>query len=259
VETGESGATPAGTEPAATPSGATPAAPAAAAAAPVTVISHDIFFEPNEVTIPANTDVTFILPNEGVVPHNFAIDELGISVDIAPGATEETVINAAPGTYEFYCNVPGHKEAGMVGTLIVTEAAAPAATSETPPESATPPAAGAQPSPESATPAAEAAAASPEAAGPAPAAAAPVEVVSHDIFFEPDELTIPANTDVAVSLPNEGVTLHNFAIDELGISVDIAPGVTEQTVINAAPGTYEFYCNVPGHKEAGMVGTLIVE
>jgi uncharacterized cupredoxin-like copper-binding protein len=253
-------ATPAGAEPAATPSAATPVAPAAAAAAPVTVTSLDIFFEPDEVTIPANTDVTFILPNEGVAPHNFAIDELGISVDIAPGATEETVINAAPGTYEFYSNVPGHKEAGMVGTLIVTAAAAPAATSETPPESATPPAAGGQASPASATPAAAPPpAASPETAGPAAAAAAPVEVVSHDIFFEPDEVTIPANTDVAVSLPNEGVTLHNFAIDALGVSVDIAPGVTEQTVINAAPGTYEFYCNVPGHKEAGMVGTLTVE
>jgi plastocyanin len=83
------------------------------------VTSFDIYFEPTEVTIPANTDVPFTLPNDGAAPHNFSIDELGISVDIAPGSTEETVINAPPGTYEYYCNVPGHKEAGMVGTLIV--------------------------------------------------------------------------------------------------------------------------------------------
>ena len=31
-----------------------------------------------------------------------------------------------------------------------------------------------------------------------------VDVVAHDIFFEPKELTIPANTDVTVNLPNEG-------------------------------------------------------
>jgi len=83
-------------------------------------------------------------------------------------------------------------------------------------------------------------------------------VESYDIYFEPSELSIPAETDVRVSLPNAGVTLHNFSIDELGISVDIAPGATEETLINAPAGTYEFYCNVPGHKQAGMVGTLTV-
>jgi plastocyanin len=85
----------------------------------VTVESYDIYFEPSELSIPADTDVTVSLPNEGVTPHNFSIDELGISVDIAPGATEETVINAPAGTYEYYCNVPGHKPAGMLGTLTV--------------------------------------------------------------------------------------------------------------------------------------------
>ena len=35
-------------------------------------------------------------------------------------------------------------------------------------------------------------------------------VESYDIYFEPSELSIPADTDVTVSLPNEGVTPHNF-------------------------------------------------
>ena len=86
-----------------------------------------------------------------------------------------------------------------------------------------------------------------------------IAVESYDIYFEPTAFTIPADTDVTVTLPNEGVTLHNFAIDELGIDVDIAPGTTEETVINAPAGTYEYYCNVPGHKAAGMLGTMTVE
>jgi plastocyanin len=86
-----------------------------------------------------------------------------------------------------------------------------------------------------------------------------VTVTSDDIFFEPTEIAIPAETDVAVSLPNDGVTQHNFSIDELGIDVDIEAGATEEVVINAPAGTYEFYCNVPGHKAAGMAGTLTVE
>ena len=93
----------------------TPAASTASAGP--TVESYDIYFEPRELTIPAGTDVTLTLPNEGVILHNFSIDALGISVDITAGATETVTLNAPAGTYEYYCNVPGHKAAGMVGTL----------------------------------------------------------------------------------------------------------------------------------------------
>jgi len=96
------------------------------------------------------------------------------------------------------------------------------------------------------------------AAGAGAGASEAVEVESYDIYFEPDELSIPADTDVNVRLPNAGAALHNFSIDELGIDVDIAPGATEEVVINAPAGEYEYYCNVPGHKPAGMSGTLTV-
>jgi uncharacterized cupredoxin-like copper-binding protein len=61
---------------------------------------------------------------------------------------------------------------------------------------------------------------------------------------------------VTISLPNKGVTLHNFSIDALNVDVDLPVGATEEVTLTAAPGTYEYYCNVPGHKAAGMVGTL---
>jgi uncharacterized cupredoxin-like copper-binding protein len=230
----------------ATPAAASPAAADAAAAQTVEFVAYDIYFEPNEVTIPANTDVTAVIANDGVAPHNFSIDELGIDIDLPAGDTRETVINAPAGEYEFYCNVPGHKEAGMVGTLIVTDDAAAAPATAEQDAAATPDAAEATPAGEEEQAAAE------EGASEA------VAVESHDIFFEPAELSIPADTDVTVQLPNEGVTPHNFSIDELGIDVDIAPGATEETVINAPAGTYEYYCNIPGHKQAGMVGTLTV-
>jgi uncharacterized cupredoxin-like copper-binding protein len=86
-----------------------------------------------------------------------------------------------------------------------------------------------------------------------------VEIELLDIQFEPNVVTIPANTDVTVSLPNTGVTLHNFSIDELNIDVDVQPSHTGSTTINAPAGTYQFYCDVPGHKEAGMIGTLVVQ
>lgn len=84
-----------------------------------TVTAYDIYFEPPVLTIPANTGVKVELPNEGVIPHNFSIDALDISVHIQPGETQEVVINAPPGTYEYYCDMPGHEQAGMVGTLTI--------------------------------------------------------------------------------------------------------------------------------------------
>ena len=99
---------------------ATPcASPAAGAATEVTIEGVDINWNQKEVTIAANTDVRVILPNLGQAQHNFSIDALGISVDMPVGQTVETKINAPAGTYEYYCNVPGHAQAGMVGKLIV--------------------------------------------------------------------------------------------------------------------------------------------
>jgi uncharacterized cupredoxin-like copper-binding protein/mono/diheme cytochrome c family protein len=207
-----------------------------------TVESYDIYFAPTEIEIPSDTEVTILLPNLGAAPHNFSIDELDISVDIAPGETKEVTITAPEGEYVYYCNVPGHKEAGMVGTLI----SRPMASADEP-ATADEDAAADEDQPAQ------------EAADEAPAPATAQNVTSFDIYFEPAEVTIPANTDVPFTLPNDGAAAHNFSIDELGISVDQPPGSTEETVINAPPGTYEYYCNVPGHKAAGMVGTLIVE
>jgi plastocyanin/mono/diheme cytochrome c family protein len=87
-----------------------------------------------------------------------------------------------------------------------------------------------------------------------------LEVDMVDIAFNPTELTIPANTDVTINLVNNGAATHNFNVDALGVqSGDYAGGQTGSVTINAAPGEYEYYCSIPGHKEAGMVGKLIVQ
>jgi nitrite reductase (NO-forming) len=81
-----------------------------------------------------------------------------------------------------------------------------------------------------------------------------------DIAFQPTQITIAANTDVVLQLTNKGALTHNFTIDELNISSgDVTGGGSVSVTINAKPGTYQFYCSVPGHKDLGMIGTLIVQ
>lgn len=80
-----------------------------------------------------------------------------------------------------------------------------------------------------------------------------------DIAFEVTEFEITANTDTMVTLVNEGFLQHNFVIDELGIASPLFNSGESGTVtINAPAGTYQYYCSVLGHAEAGMVGTLRV-
>ena len=108
---------------------------------------------------------------------------------------------------------------------------------------------------------------SPEAGAPAPASPAAragatltVEMGRPAEFaFNPSQLTIPANTDVTVALPNLGQAVHNFNVPALGVNVTVQVGETGQATINAPAGTYEFVCNIPGHSAAGMVGTLTVQ
>jgi plastocyanin len=61
--------------------------------------------------------------NPSSIPHNVAIeDEAGeqlLETEIVAQKEESGEVDLKPGTYTFYCSVPGHREAGMEGTLTV--------------------------------------------------------------------------------------------------------------------------------------------
>jgi hypothetical protein len=58
--------------------------------------------------------------NKDPFPHSFDIDSLDVHVQLLPSSTTAVAIKpTGPGQIEFYCSVPGHIAAGMVGTLSV--------------------------------------------------------------------------------------------------------------------------------------------
>ncbi len=90
-------------------------------AAEVRVVARDFSFSPREFTVPAGQTVNLTLVNEGDLPHDITIPALGFRLPAGPGASETAALTVAgTDTYEFYCSVPGHREAGMSGTLIVS-------------------------------------------------------------------------------------------------------------------------------------------
>jgi uncharacterized cupredoxin-like copper-binding protein len=66
--------------------------------------------------------VTIIMGNNSPLPHGIAVTGNGVN-SVGPtvtGGTSKVTVTLKPGTYTFYCPVPGHRQAGMQGTLKVT-------------------------------------------------------------------------------------------------------------------------------------------
>jgi plastocyanin len=66
--------------------------------------------------------VTIDMLNKSSVPHDIAIQGSGanqIGKIVTNGGTSTVSASLKPGKYTFYCSVPGHRQAGMVGTLTV--------------------------------------------------------------------------------------------------------------------------------------------
>src|SRR6266545_4279304 len=78
--------------------------------------------------------------------------------------------------------------------------------------------------------------------------------------FSQAELHARVGETVALRLENSDTQAHYFDIDTLNVHVSIPTGNPALALFTpTTPGTYTFYCHVPGHREAGMVGTLVVK
>jgi plastocyanin len=109
----------------------------------VTVRAESIKFEPAQIEVSAGRPVELTLQNEDTLEHDFSVMEIPLAgeaeeheedvhdmgaidpeLHVAAAAQSTNSVEftpAAPGRYEYFCTVVGHKEAGMVGTLVVSE------------------------------------------------------------------------------------------------------------------------------------------
>jgi plastocyanin len=64
---------------------------------------------------------------------------------------------------------------------------------------------------------------------------------------------------VTVSFTNNDLFWHTFTVPALRVDMRAPVKGRVQLSFNAAPGSYEFFCAIPGHKQIGMRGTLIIQ
>ncbi len=78
--------------------------------------------------------------------------------------------------------------------------------------------------------------------------------------FTTKNLSAKAGT-VTINFANASPLMHNMTIAQGTTVLGATPtfqGATKTLTLNLKPGTYTFYCSVPGHRAAGMEGTLTV-
>lgn len=81
-----------------------------------------------------------------------------------------------------------------------------------------------------------------------------------EMRFGQTELRVQAGQEVRLQLQNYDMYAHSFDIDELNLHVQMP--ANDQVIVTFTapePGNYTIYCGIPGHKNAGMVATLVVE
>ena len=219
------------------------------------------------ITASVGDKIVFNVVSDGISFHSFGVtaEESG-TAGIFPGSEIGTptkpltkgqsgtaeFIPPAPGTYYYLCTVPGHREQGMVGEIVVSE---------------------------------------PGEDAPAAEATGDTREFTLD-FYESDdfitfafgakpgaeganpELRVTAGDQVNVKVTNQGISFHSFAVvrdpgnlanvmwdSEIGsATAPLTAGQNgEVTFLADTPGTYYYVCTVPGHALQGMQGTLIVE
>jgi uncharacterized cupredoxin-like copper-binding protein len=98
------------------------------------------------------------------------------------------------------------------------------------------------------------------AQGASPGSGNEVRLVTTEWKFEPGTLQLTAGKPVSLLLDNKGALEHDIMVPAVGVRLHANPRQTSQaTVTIDQAGTYDFECSIPGHKESGMTGKLLVQ
>jgi nitrite reductase (NO-forming) len=250
----------------------------------VKLVATEFKYDPAIVRVPVGKEITITLENKGAIEHDLHIPAFNVHLAPKPGRTEKATFRAdKPGTYDFECTIPGHKEAGMKGQLVVVgegqvqAGSPPAVAGQLPAAAPVPPGTGYLPMPAVAPP-----------VNRSEPALVKVELEAREVtayladgvaytFWtyngtvpgpmirvrqgDTVELTFKNSPDSKVT---HSIDLHAVTGPGGGAKVtQVAPGQSATFRFKALnPGVYVYHCATPmvaHHISSGMYGLIVVE
>lgn len=189
-------------------------------------------FAPRQVDLEPGELLDVTVRNDGTTAHEMVLVTpwADFEVELEPStATGFGVKFREKGAFDYVCEIPGHRENGMAGRIVVggvtPAAGAPAAEAE-----------GEEKSEE-------------------------VAVDLSDYRFSPDRIEVEAGTLLEFRVTNTAQQAHEMVIDAGGAEyeVEVGPGETRRFGLKMhKAGTYDYVCELPGHRENGMKGQIVV-
>jgi plastocyanin len=94
---------------------------------------------------------------------------------------------------------------------------------------------------------------------PSGGGAASVTIEAHDVFFNFTNIKAPAGK-LKINYVEKGTQQHTLVIDGIkGFKLSVGPSTkSDSATVTLAPGSYTYYCTIPGHRAQGMSGTITV-
>lgn len=88
-----------------------------------------------------------------------------------------------------------------------------------------------------------------------------IEIEATEFTFEPSSIEVEQGETVRLKLVNAGNISHNLHLHGVEAKTETVQAGNSDTIEFTAQdsGTVRFFCNVPGHKQAGMKGRVLVE
>ncbi|MGB8646497.1 MAG: cupredoxin domain-containing protein [Anaerolineae bacterium] len=88
-----------------------------------------------------------------------------------------------------------------------------------------------------------------------------VTITGTDFKFDPATINAKAGQTVNVTFVNKGQSAHTFVVKDANVNIRADVGQTTKVTFTAPAkaGTYPITCDVPGHADQGMTGSLVVQ
>lgn len=90
-------------------------------AAVVNVTGNEYSFTPSSVKLEVGKPVKMVYKNDGKLPHDLVLKDLGVRTNVIAGGKEETIsfVPEKSGVFTYYCSVGNHRQLGMEGKVKV--------------------------------------------------------------------------------------------------------------------------------------------